>query len=94
MIDPYDAEEVAVQIDGDRNLLELLIENLDNVPVDESKYSLDDIGREFQRVKPHLMALSYAILNANNGSYEKLMDLVDYSIQNDCARNNKEEDGK
>ena len=44
MIDPYDAEEVAVQIDNDRNLLELLIENLDTVPVDKDKYTADDIN--------------------------------------------------
>jgi len=94
MIDPYDAEEVAVQIDNDRNLLELLIENLDTVPVDKDKYTADDIAREIIRVKPHLMALSNAILNTNNDSYEKLMELVDYSIQNDCVRSNKEEDGK
>lgn len=93
MIDPYDVEEIAVQIDSDRNLLELLIENLDNVPINEDKYTLDHIAREFERVKPHLVALSYVILNANNDSYEKLMELVDYSIQNDCECNNKE-DGK
>lgn len=75
MIDPYDAEEVAVQIN-------------------EDKYTSGDIAREFIRVKPHLLALSYAILKSNNGSYNNLMNLVDDSIQNNCARNGKKEDGK
>src|SRR5699024_8551922 len=64
VVDPYDIEYIAYHMDNDKNLLELLAENIDSLSNKNlsGKYTDSEIVNELEHVTPHLQALCDVLL--------------------------------
>lgn len=82
VIDPYDIEYIAYHMDNNKNLLELLAENIDSLSNKNisGKYTDTEIVNELERVTPHLQALCDVLLRGANANHDKLIELVNGAI--------------
>ena len=82
VIDPYDIEDIAYHMDNNKNLLELLAENIDSLSNKNisGKYTDIEIVNELERVTPHLQAVCDVLLRGTNANHDKLIELVNGAI--------------
>lgn len=83
VVDPYDIEYIAYHMDNNKNLLELLAENIDNLSNKNisGKYTDSEIVNELDRVTPHLQALCDVLLSGANA----IIELVNGAIHADIG---------
>ncbi len=85
VVDPYDIEYIAYHMDNNKDLLELLTENIDNLSNKNisGKYTANEITNELERVTPRVLALCDILLNETNNNNSQLMKLVNDVIHGD-----------
>jgi len=84
-IDPYDVEYVAYHMDNNKNLLELLAENIDSLSNKNlsGKYTDSEIVNELERVTPHLQALCDVLLSGITSNRDELRKISNDAIHKD-----------